>query len=271
MKSTNINDLQVGYTETGSADGSGLPVVFIHGLAEASDSWANVQAQLGNLHTYAYDLRGHGSTSIGTAAGTLEQLGEDLIGFLETVSGPAIVVGFSLGGTIALWAAASRPDLVAETVVMGTSSVVGRQAVDFYAGRIALASNTASDEFRDAVRADTAAGLHRAHDKLDAITETRLAAIGQGAGYINASRAMAAMRENPLTPTLTRINAHVHVIGAAFDAFCPSKAAQIILDNLPNATYHEVPEAGHLMSVDNAAEVSELLGTIAAELNTIHS
>lgn len=271
MKSMNINDLQVSYTETGSANGSGLPLVFIHGLAEASDSWADIQDQLGHLHTYAYDLRGHGSTSVGAATATLEQLGDDLIGFLETVSGPAIVVGFSLGGTVALWAAASRPDLVVETVVMGTSSVVGRTAVDFYAGRIALAANTASDEFREAVRSDTAAGLYRAHDQLDVVTASRLAAVGNGAGYINASHAMSAIHQNPLTPALPRINSHVHVIGASFDAFCPAKAAQIIMENLPRATYHEVPEAGHLMSVDNAAAVSDLLSDIVTELNTIHS
>lgn len=234
-------------------------MVLIHGLAEGRDSWSGTQAALAEQHTFAYDLRGHGATTAGEGVGTLEQLGQDLLGFLEQVTGPAVVVGFSLGGTVALWAAAERPDLVRRTVVLGTSSLVGRSAVQFYYKRIEMAGDTTSAEFRDAIRGDTAAALYRATDRLDDVTEARLAAIGDGAGYVNASRAMAALNESPLTPRLAEITTHVDVIGADHDAFCPAKAAQIIVDNLADVTYREVPDAGHLMNVDNPAAVTQVL------------
>ena len=98
-----VEDLQVAYDAT---DGSGPPVVFLHGLAEDRATWAFQMATATSRPCFAYDLRGHGETSIGDANGTLQQLGRDLLAFLRLVSGPSTVVGFSLGGTIALWAAA---------------------------------------------------------------------------------------------------------------------------------------------------------------------
>ena len=266
MQTVALNDIEVAYSEAG--DPQARPVVLIHGLAEARDSWAGTQAELAGFHTFAYDLRGHGATTAGNGTGTLEQLGQDLLAFLETVTGPAAVVGFSLGGTIALWAAAERPDLVQGTVVLGTSSLVGRSAVGFYETRVAMAADTGSPAFGAAIREDTAAALHTASADLDGITAARLAAIGNGAGYINASRAMAALHAHPLTPRLGGITGHVDVVGADHDAFCPAKAARIIMEALPDATYWEIPNAGHLMNVDNPAAVADILRYTLGPQNT---
>jgi pimeloyl-ACP methyl ester carboxylesterase len=254
-----LGDIVVAWTECGS----GRPVVLVHGLAEDRRTWVRQQQALDGLHTFAYDLRGHGDSSLGDADGSLAQLGGDLVRFLEEVTGPAAVVGFSLGGAIALWAAAERADLVDGLVVLGTSSVVGRGAIGFYEDRIAKAGDPASQAFRDAVRDDTEAGLDRLPDEsfggLAGVVDARLRAVGDGRGYVNAARAMAALNAEPLTPRLGEIAQHVDVVGAAKDAFCPPKAAAIITDALTDATYHEIPDAGHLMNVDNPAAVTTVL------------
>jgi pimeloyl-ACP methyl ester carboxylesterase len=256
MNRTTINDIDVAYT----VEGTGDPVVFIHGLAEDLHTWRGQQRALGGrFRGFACDLRGHGGTSPGRCDGTLAQLGGDLLAFIERVNGPALVVGFSLGGTIALWAAAERPDLVRKSIVLGTSSVVGRSAVQFYQDRIAQAADTGSAEFRAAMRADTEAGLFKAHESLDRIVAARLAAVGDGRGYVNAARAMMGLHAEPLTPRLSRIETPVVVIGAEHDRFCPQKAASIILDALPGAGFVTIPDAGHLMNVDNPDAVTRTL------------
>ncbi len=262
-RTATVGDIEIAYGEAGS----GAPIVLVHGLAEDKDSWAEQQKSLDSVHTFAVDLRGHGQTTLGQAEGTLEQLGNDLIGFLEGVTGPAVVVGFSLGGTIALWAAAERPDLVLRLVVLGTSSVVGRSAAGFYANRIEEARTPESVTFREAVSDDTAAALAVAHDRLDDVVSHRLGAIGDGGGYINAARAMARLSESPLTPRLNEISMHVDVVGATADTFCPRKAADIILAALNDATYHEIADAGHLMNIDNSQGVTDLLRTTLIERN----
>lgn len=254
-----VDDLRVAYDAT---DGAGLPVVFLHGLAEDRATWASQIPTATSRPCFAYDLRGHGETSIGDANGTLEQLGRDLLAFMRVVSGPATVVGFSLGGTIALWAAAHDDEgLIVDVIAIGTSSVVGRQAADFYAQRIAMAVDPESSTFREAIAQDTAAGLHLEHVRLSAVTSARLKAIGDGLGYVNAATAMRALNERPLTPELARVRVPVHVVGGSDDAFCPMKASQIILDALPEADYVEVPGAGHLMNIDNPQGVAAVLTT----------
>lgn len=255
MSQVTVNDIAVTYTQSGS----GEPVIFIHGLAEDHHTWHVQQQALNQFHSFAYDLRGHGLTTVGQCDGTLAQLGNDLLAFIEKVTGPAIVVGFSLGGAIALWATAERPDLIKKSIVLGTSSVVGRSAVQFYEDRIATAADTGSAAFKEAMGADTAAGLSREHESLDQIVAARLAAVGNGLGYVNAARAMMRLHVEPLTPRLSLIKTPVVVIGAEHDKFCPQKAASIILDALPEAEFLAIPDAGHLMNVDNPDAVVEAL------------
>jgi 3-oxoadipate enol-lactonase len=253
-----VDDIEVAFARYGS----GRPVVMIHGLGQDHQMWREHQWALGGRQTFAYDIRGHGDTTLGDGRGALEQLGTDLLGFLEVISGPASVVGFSLGGAIGLWAAAARPDLVEDLVVLGTSSVVGRTAAEYYEERSSLAQTPSSDAFREALYDDTARSLVGAADQLDALVVARLVAIGDGRGYRNGARAMAALLTDPLTPRLEWIRQRVDVVGATEDTLCPRKAASIMMEALPNATYHEIADAGHLMHVDNPGAVTTILRAV---------
>ncbi|MGH8962570.1 MAG: alpha/beta fold hydrolase [Jatrophihabitantaceae bacterium] len=248
-RSADVGDIQVRYLESGA----GVPVVLVHGIGQDSSSWRVQLDTLDGVLGYAADVRGHGDTTLGAANGTLAQLSGDLCDFLDSVSGPASCVGFSMGGTIVLAAAAARPDLVRSLVLMGTSSVVGRAAAAFYERRAAESSDRAA--LAAGVHEDTAAGLFRAHD-LDALVEGRLRAIGDGRGFANACRAMARVAAEPLTPLLARVEAPATVIGAQHDTMCPRKAADILLAGLPDARYVEIADASHLMNVDRPDAVT---------------
>lgn len=249
IETVEIGDIVVRYRQAGT----GMPVVFIHGLAEDGGSWDEITAGLGGKVTsYAIDFRGHGGTTLGEGAGSAGQLADDLNAFLEKVSGPAVCVGFSLGGVIALEAALRRPDLVRMVVAVGTSSKVGRAAAGFFAGRIELLAKD-FNAFREALAADTDAQLALRKDALEAINEKRLRAVGDGAGYANAARAMLELAQAPLTDRLREIAVPVHIIQGLEDAFCPVKAAEILREAMPEAGYSEIPRAGHLIAVDQPA------------------
>lgn len=244
-----LGDIDVDYRTTGAGD----PVVMVHGLAEDAGSWADVQARLPGFATYAYDLRGHGNTDLGQAEGTLAQLGGDLIRFLEEVTGPAACVGYSLGGTVVLWVATQRPDLVRRAVVIGTSTVVGSAAAGFFHGRMALLESD-FEAFSTALADDTAKQILSPDADFAEVAARRLRAVGNGGGYINAARAMARLNGEPLTPRLAEIACGVDVIGGSGDVFCPRKAADIILEHLADGRYHEIAGAGHLISIDKPVE-----------------
>jgi pimeloyl-ACP methyl ester carboxylesterase len=249
-----VGDIEVALTERGD----GPRLVLLHGLAEDVSSWSGIQDRLPGLRTTAVDLRGHGATTAGAGDGTLAQLSGDLIGLLEQGIGPAAVAGFSLGGTIVLEAAAARPDLVTRPIAIATSSVVGRAAVEFFERRIAQLESGDREGFAAGLAADTAAQVASGAD-VSVLTAQRLEAVGDGRGYVNAALAMCRLRNEPLTPRLASISHHVDLIGGSEDAFCPRRAAEIMLDALPDATFHEIAGAGHLIAVDRPAELAALL------------
>lgn len=247
-------DISYGLTDVGH----GPTVVFLHGLAEDRTSWTDVVKGLHGRRRIAVDLRGHGESTLGNARGTLEQLTDDLIALLETLGGPVTCVGFSLGGTVVLAAAAARPDLIDHAVVLGTSSVVGRRARQFFEDRIAAAEDGDLELVAKLLREDTRVQLHTDAD-LDDVVQRRVEAIGDGGGYANAAHAMLDLADNPLRPHLRDLTSHVDVVGGEHDVVCPRRAADLLLADLPDATYHEITGAGHLMTIDAPDRVIRLL------------
>jgi pimeloyl-ACP methyl ester carboxylesterase len=86
-------------------------VVIVHGSMDSSASFARLDDQLPDMNVTRYDRRGYGR-SIHPGDDPVDVAGhvEDLV----TVLGddPAVVLGHSFGGVIALAAAATAPDLV---------------------------------------------------------------------------------------------------------------------------------------------------------------
>ena len=260
MSTVTLGDIDVHFAQRGS----GPPVLLLHGLAEDHRSWDAVAAHLDGFTLYALDLRGHGRTTPGHGAGTLAQLSGDLEAFLTEVTGPAAVVGYSLGGTIGLRAAASAATLIEHLVVVATSSVVGSAAAEFFAGRIAQLEAADADGFAAGLRSDTAAQIISGAD-VDAVAATRLAAVGEGHGYVNAARAMIGIRSEPLHPLLGSISVPVDVVGASGDVFCPRRAADMLVEAIEHSSYHELADAGHLLSVDQPGAYGALLARILTE------
>jgi pimeloyl-ACP methyl ester carboxylesterase len=99
--------------EAGSVDAP--MVVLVHGSLDRASSFSKVVRRLGDLHTVVYDRRGYaGSIAVGPPFTVAAQV-DDLLFVLQ--DRPAIVVGHSFGGNVALAAAQSRPDLVRAVVV----------------------------------------------------------------------------------------------------------------------------------------------------------
>ncbi len=251
------------------AMGRGPEAVLVHGLGETLDSWLEQQRALEpEFRTYAYEVRGHGDTPLGDADGTLEQLGGDLIELLEALGPePRALVGYSLGGTIVLWVAATRSDLVSGVVAIGSSSVVGSRAAEGYRESIELVRSGNRDAIREAFREHTLSCLHREDAiDVDAIVEQDLSALGDGDGYCNACEAMAGVRDRPVTPLLANVQCPALIVGGEYDAFCPRKAQDIMAEALPNARYVELKDVGHLMTVEDPAALTEVLRGFLAEL-----
>jgi pimeloyl-ACP methyl ester carboxylesterase len=112
------------YAEAGYPDG--LPVVFVHGLA---DSWWTFEPLLRQLPAavrgYAPTQRGHGDAERPPDGYGPEDFAGDLVEFLDAAGiGRAVLVGASSGGVAARMVAGSHPDRVAGLVLVGVPATL---------------------------------------------------------------------------------------------------------------------------------------------------
>jgi 3-oxoadipate enol-lactonase len=106
--------------------GDGPPVLLLHGWTATADlNWYaqyDALAQRGH-RVLAVDHRGHGRGMRALAEFRLQDCADDALGLLEQLdTGPATVVGYSMGGPIALLCARRRPQAVGALVLCATAS-----------------------------------------------------------------------------------------------------------------------------------------------------
>jgi len=106
--------------------GRGPAVLLIHGVGGDSSNWGPIADRLrARFDTIAMDLRGHGKSDLITGPVDAHDLARDAIqGLDEAGVATCRVVGFSLGGAVALALTLDFPQRVEKLAVIGT--VCGR-------------------------------------------------------------------------------------------------------------------------------------------------
>jgi 3-oxoadipate enol-lactonase len=120
-------DVRVGDVELNcEIAGSGEPLLFIHGLGSCAEDWKpQIEYFRERYRTIACDLRGHGRSSKPRDPYSIEVFARDLASLLrELETGPAHVVGISLGGMVAFQLAVDAPERVRSLVVVNSGPAV---------------------------------------------------------------------------------------------------------------------------------------------------
>jgi 3-oxoadipate enol-lactonase len=106
--------------------GSGPPVLLIHGVGGDSSNWGSIAEELRTrFDLIAMDLRGHGKSDLITGPVDAHDLARDTIQVLDEAGvAKCRVVGFSLGGAVAQALTLDLPQRVEKLAVIGT--VCGR-------------------------------------------------------------------------------------------------------------------------------------------------
>ena len=104
---------------------AGAPIVILHGLMGSARNWTSVAKQLAATHRVLMpDLRNHGRSPWADRM-SFDEMAADVAAAIEARGlAPAVLVGHSLGGKVAMRLALTRPDLVACLVVVDVAPVL---------------------------------------------------------------------------------------------------------------------------------------------------
>lgn len=252
------------------------PLVLLHGFTGSHASWDDLRARLaGGRRTIAIDLPGHDPAQAGgedLARYAVDAVAADLArrldaGHIER----AAVLGYSLGGRIALRFALAFPDRLAALVLESTSPGIAdpRERHERRQSDAELAALLERDGVTAFVDRWEALPLWESQASLSAGVRARLRALRlrhSATGLANSLRGAGAGVEEPVHDRLGEIRAPALVVAGARDG----KYAAIARDMaaaMPRARVAIVPDAGHAVHLERPAAFASLLEEF---LDTFH-
>ena len=248
------NGVQLFYDLTGPA--AAPVVVFSNSLGTTLEMWdAQVRALASRYRCLRYDTRGHGRSPAGERAVTIDALADDLVGLLDALEiETAHVVGLSLGGMTAQAFGVRYPQRTASLVLMATAAHL--PPAEAWDQRVQLVRSEGMTAIVDTVvgRWFTADTLALSPEIVRPIRDRVLALDRQG--Y---AACCLAVRDMDLREQIGAITVPTLVVAGEDDPVTPLEMAENIVARIPGAELTVVPEAAHLVAVEQADAVSELL------------
>lgn len=108
-----------------SIEGSGKPIVFLHGFLESSTMWQPLISSLNGYKVLLIDLPGHGKSEKVADSHTMELQAEIIYQILkkENISNAAFV-GHSMGGYVLLAIAEKYPEIISKLIMVNSTSAL---------------------------------------------------------------------------------------------------------------------------------------------------
>ena len=251
------------------SSGQGSPLVLWHGWGMNLRVFDTLRAALNDgWRSIAVDLPGHGHSS-------WDDGGDEMLSRLLTTlpapasgSPPVTLVGWSLGGQLALRAAALAPQGIARLVLIGTTPRFlradswphGAEASALHAMQARLAT-----DYRGAVSDFLELQVRGSRDAGKVQRALRTAVFGHGAAQPAALAAsLTLLAATDLRPQLAAIRLPTLVIAGQYDRVTPAAASAALAAALPQATYLEIARAAHAPFLSH---LEQLLPTLRNFIN----
>ena len=242
-------------------DGSGDPVVLVHGLGGTGTGiFKHLLGPLSERHrVITYDLRGSGQSSVTPGPYTVELLAEDLDALvtalrLDTVA----LVGHSLGGGIVFEYAATHPDRVRAAVGVGAVTGLPEQGKEGMEVRAQTVESRGMTAIAETVATNGLAPSFREQNPGEFQELLSLIASNAAAGYAAQCRALVAM---DVTSRLPELRCPVLLVCGEKDQASPPAANAANAALFPDARLVELADTAHVIPWERPGELlAELTG-----------
>jgi 2-succinyl-6-hydroxy-2,4-cyclohexadiene-1-carboxylate synthase len=232
------------------------PLLLLHGFTGSSANWAGLLPRFGR-RTVAPDLLGHGRSAAPKAPAryAMENAAADLAALIEhTVAEPVHLLGYSMGGRLALYFALTHPSLVKTLTLESASPGLADPA--------ARAERRVADEaLAGAIEADGIDAFVERWERLPLFaSQARLPAPVRAAlrgerlandplGLANSLRGMGTGAQASCWPWLREVNLPtLLIVGALDEKFCAINC--LMQERMPHAHLSIVDDAGHTVHLE---------------------
>jgi pimeloyl-ACP methyl ester carboxylesterase len=225
------------------------PVILIHGAGGSQLSWPPQIRRLNGQRVLTVDLPGHGKSE-GAGRQEISEYALDILAFMKALKlRGAVVVGHSMGSAIALTLAVQYPKQVLGLGLLGSGAKlrVAPAILD-------LTANTGT--FSNAVELVINHSFSEQADSqlkklsIKQMLETRTPVLH---GDFLACNAFNILNELP------RIQTRTLILCGEKDAMTPPKFSEALRDGIPGAQLEIVPEAGHMLMLEQPEAVAKSL------------
>lgn len=242
-----------------SGDGA-LPLVCLHGWGLNLRVFDGLRARLAPHAFIGVDLPGHGASSWIAGQETFEA---QVTRLLDALPERCNLLGWSLGGQLAIEVAHSAPQRVQHLVLVATTPRFAADAhwpqgmaapvLERFAAQLQQDARATLREFLQLqVRGsrDVAAALAQLEAALLAHGEAQPPALAAGLGIL---------RQLDLRGRLPELAASTLVISGQHDRITPPLAGRYLAAQIKGARYVELPRAGHAPFLSHEEDVAQLL------------
>ncbi len=245
--------------------GHGEPLLLVQGLGQGSWAWRwQVPVFAQRFRTIVYDQRGTGLSPVPAGPYGIPELAEDAAEILDGRA--AHVVGFSMGGYVALTLALARPELVRSLVLAGTGAGGPARVPRPAYVRVAFenAIGLPPDEYGRATMPYTfSPGWPESHaERFEEILAARLEHPTPDETLDSHMVACYAFYTEGCE--VERIEAPALVIHGEADLIVPVENGRALAQRLPNARYVELAGRGHNLMLEDP----ELFNTLVLDFLT---
>lgn len=252
--------------------GTGEPVVLIPGWAMSHATWDTQVRVLAATHrVVCIDLRGHGRSDKPYGDYSIDRHAADVSAVLEHLGlGPVMLVGWSMGGSVAFSVAARTPERVARLVLAGSNGVRFLADDEFPDGFPAPASATLIGGELNARPRYRREAMTAAFFKPDEPVVDWLVADSMQTPSWAGAASLEGLLAADHRPAMARITMPVLFLHGADDAFWNVAGSRWVAQRLANARLVELPACGHCPHIEAAdafnGELVAFLGADAGKL-----
>ncbi|WP_068825911.1 alpha/beta fold hydrolase [Pseudomonas sp. BMS12] len=235
--------------------GSGEPVVFIHGSGPGASGHSNFkqnypQFAAAGQRVIVPDLPGYGASDKPETQYTLDFFVAALSGLLDALDiGRCVLVGNSLGGAIALKLALDQPQRVSRLVLMAPGGLMEKE--QYYLqmeGIQQMGAAFAAGELKEAAGMRRLLGLQLFDASLlsDETVEERVAVVNQQPLCV-----LSTMQVPNMTARLAELQCPILGFWGMNDKFCPVSGAQTMMQACSQIRFVLLSECGHWAMVEH--------------------